>query len=129
MSEDSTRVINMDRSNAAMKNIFNDDDESQKSVFQLEQENQRKNLSAQEIEFLVNQHKIDRMHTTLDENHFMTEEKDSRSAAENMQFFMDNYAVKFEIPSLYVQEAKIYPLQQQYTLQLVNYCVPQTDEY
>jgi len=40
-----------------------------------------------------------------------------------------NYGIEFEIPSVYVQDAKIFPSDPSYYLQLVNYAMPNKGEY
>ena len=42
---------------------------------------------------------------------------------------MCNYGIEFEIPSVYVQDAKIFPAKPNYYLQLVNYAMPGKGEY
>jgi len=42
---------------------------------------------------------------------------------------MCNYGIEFEIPSVYVQDAKIFPSDPSYYLQLVNYAMPSKGEY
>jgi hypothetical protein len=47
------------------------------------------------------------------------------TAEVNKKAFIDDYGVKFEIPSLYVQDAKFYKGQPEYAVYLTNYVAPQ----
>ena len=42
----------------------------------------------------------------------------------NKKAFIDDYGVKFEIPSLYVQDSKFYKSQPEYAVWLINYVAP-----
>ena len=42
----------------------------------------------------------------------------------NKKMFIDDYGIKFEIPSLYVQDSKFFKKQPEYSVQLINYVAP-----
>ena len=46
------------------------------------------------------------------------------TAEVNKQTFIDDYGVQFEIPSLYVQDAKFFKGQPEYAVYLTNYVAP-----
>ena len=45
----------------------------------------------------------------------------------NMKTFVDQYGVSMEIPAFYIQAAKIFPADERYCLQVVNYVLPKVE--
>ena len=52
-----------------------------------------------------------------------------KPASENMADYMENFGVSFELPSIYVQDAKMFPRDPRYNLQLINFAFPESDEF
>ena len=42
---------------------------------------------------------------------------------------MENFGVSFELPSIYVQDAKFFPTDPRFNLQLINFAFPESDEF
>ena len=68
--------------------------------------------------------KIRRQSTYLEKEARFMEHTYDRSAAQNMKSYIDNFGTRFELPSLYVQDALFYPSNCVYSLQLVKYVFP-----
>lgn len=68
------------------------------------------------------------MPLSLDNPRVIYKDKDSRSAAKNKKIFMKNYGIEFSFQSIFVQDAKLLPLNPAYTLQLVNHVMPKSPE-
>ena len=64
-----------------------------------------------------------------DECIFTSETPKNKPAEENMQWYMDNYGVSFELPSIYVHDAKFFPNDPKNNLQLVNFAFPESDDF
>ena len=54
--------------------------------------------------------------------------QEQTSQKKNMATFVDQYGVSMEIPAFYIQAAKIFPADERYCLQVVNYVLPEYDE-
>lgn len=62
-----------------------------------------------EIKKSVSLKAIDRQSSKLDQQiSYSITDKQTRTGAENKQKFMENYGIKFEIPSYYIQDSKFY---------------------
>ncbi len=72
---------------------------------------------------------IEKMDLNLDTPTYYTNEMAHASAAANKLKYMENFGINFEIPSLYVQDSKIYPKDPKYNLQLVQFGIPRTSRY
>mmetsp|Transcript_18470 Transcript_18470/g.28337 ORF Transcript_18470/g.28337 Transcript_18470/m.28337 type:complete len:131 (-) Transcript_18470:5496-5888(-) len=72
---------------------------------------------------------IEKMELNLDTPTVYTNELAHASAAANKLKYMENFGINFEIPSLYVQDSKIYPKDPRYNLQLVKFGIPKTSSY
>jgi hypothetical protein len=70
--------------------------------------------------------KIRRQSTFLELEAKFTHFDNDREASQNMKSFIDNFGIKFELPSLYVLDAQFYPSNCVYSLQLVKYVFPKT---
>jgi len=51
------------------------------------------------------------------------------TAEYNKKRYMENYGIKFEIPTIFVQDSKIYPVNPSYYIQLVKYSMPRKKDY
>jgi hypothetical protein len=65
-----------------------------------------------------------RKRTPLDIASVFDSMNQERSAEQNMKSYMDNFGIQFNLPSLYVKDAKIYPADPRYNLQVINHCFP-----
>lgn len=85
------------------------------------------------------QSKFRRMETLIDvESKYYKDEEDEHgnikpmhahsSAKHNKKKFMDTFSVDFQLPSLYVLDAKAYPKNPKYCVQLVKYQLPHDQE-
>jgi hypothetical protein len=68
--------------------------------------------------------KIRRMATFLEQEAKYTHYGNDRKASQNMKSYIDNFGIKFQLPSLYVLDAMFYPSNCIYSLQLVKYVFP-----
>ena len=53
--------------------------------------------------------KIKRQCTLLEKEALFTHINSDRSAKQNMKSFIDNFGIRFELPSMYVIDAQFYP--------------------
>ena len=56
------------------------------------------------------------MQTTLDNDAVRFQDEKPKTAADNKELFMKNYGIRYTIPSLYVYDSKMYPLNPRYTI-------------
>lgn len=52
-----------------------------------------------------------------------------KPARENMQWYMDNFGVSFQLPSIYIHDALFFPTDPRNNLQLVNFAFPNADGF
>ena len=58
-----------------------------------------------------------------------TDKQQVRTAKENMKDYMTNFGIEFPIPSLFVKDAVIYPVNPTYSIQLIKYAFPIEENY
>ena len=79
----------------------------------------------QKLDTIISGNSFDRMVTSLDDDLIRFQDEKPKTAADNKELYMKNYAIRYTIPSLYVYDSKMYPLNPRYTIQLINYCYPE----
>ena len=84
------------------------------------------------IEVQLAKKSIDRKKTSLDveaKNVLNKSGTNQRLAKDNMLSYMDNYAIKYPLPALYVLNAKVFRIKPSYSIQLIKYVFPQNEDY